>query len=64
MSKEKTGAIIILERNTTLDFIKNTGDITNILLSSQILETIFFKNSPLHDGAILIKNNYIIILRF
>ena len=59
MSKEKTGAIIILERNTTLDFIKNTGDITNILLSSQILETIFFKNSPLHDGAILIKNNYI-----
>ena len=41
MSKEKTGAIIILERNTTLDFIKNTGDITNILLSSQILETIF-----------------------
>ena len=63
MSKEKTGAIIILERNTNLDFIKNTGDFTNILLSSQILETIFFKNSPLHDGAILIKDNYIVATR-
>ena len=59
MSKEKTGAIIILERNNNLDFIKNTGDKSKIFLSSQILETIFFKNSPLHDGAIIIKNNYI-----
>ena len=42
MAQEKTGAIIILERNTNLDFVKNTGDITNIQLSPQILETIFF----------------------
>ena len=63
MSKEKTGAIIVLERNNNLDFIKNTGDDSNILLSSQILETIFFKNSPLHDGAIIIKDNYITATR-
>lgn len=63
MSKEKTGAIIILERNNNLDFVKNTGDNSKILLSSQILETIFFKNSPLHDGAIIIKNNYITATR-
>ena len=63
MSKEKTGAIIVLERNTNLDFTKSTGDLTNIFLSSQILETIFFKNSPLHDGAIVIKDNFITATR-
>ena len=63
MSKEKTGAIIILERNNNLDFVKNTGDNTSMFLSSQILETIFFKNSPLHDGAIVIKDNYITATR-
>ncbi|MFQ3351156.1 MAG: diadenylate cyclase [Candidatus Marivariicella framensis] len=63
MSKEKTGAIIILERNNNLDFVKNTGDNASMFLSSQILETIFFKNSPLHDGAIVIKDNYITATR-
>lgn len=63
MAKEKTGAIIVLEKENSLDFLKNTGDEANIELSSQILETIFFKNSPLHDGAIIIKNNYIIATR-
>ncbi|MBN09483.1 MAG: TIGR00159 family protein [Flavobacteriaceae bacterium] len=63
MAQEKTGAIIILERNTNLDFVKNTGDITNIQLSPQILETIFFKNGPLHDGGIIIKNNYVTATR-
>ena len=63
MANEKTGAIIVLERGNNLDFIKNTGDEANIELSTQILETIFFKNSPLHDGAIIIKNNQIIATR-
>ncbi len=63
MAKEKTGAIIVLEKENSLDFLKSTGDEANIELSSQILETIFFKNSPLHDGAIIIKNNYIIATR-
>ena len=63
MANEKTGAIIVLERGNNLDFIKNTGDDANIELSTQIIETIFFKNSPLHDGAIIIKDNQIIATR-
>lgn len=63
MANEKTGAIIVIERGNNLDFIKNTGDQANIELSAQILETIFFKNSPLHDGAIIIKDNQIIATR-
>ena len=59
MASDKTGAIIVLERENNLDFLKNTGDQANIEISAQILETIFFKNSPLHDGAIIVKNNFI-----
>ena len=59
MANEKTGAIIVLERENNLDFLHNTGDEANIELSGQILETIFFKNSPLHDGAVIVKNNFI-----
>ena len=46
MASDKTGAIIVIERSNSLDFLKNTGDRTQIELTSQILETIFFKNSP------------------
>lgn len=59
MAAEKTGAIIVLEKENSLDFLTSTGDEANIELSAQILETIFFKNSPLHDGAIIVKNNFI-----
>ncbi|MDG2396454.1 MAG: diadenylate cyclase CdaA [Flavobacteriaceae bacterium] len=63
MSKEKTGAIIIIERENNLEFIRNKVDENKIELSPQILETIFFKNSPLHDGAVIIKENSIIATR-
>ena len=59
MASEKTGAIIVLEKENNLDFLTTTGDEANIEVSSQILEAIFFKNSPLHDGAIIIKHNFI-----
>ncbi len=59
MANEKTGAIIVFERENNLDFLKSTGDEANIEISAQILETIFFKNSPLHDGAIIVNNNFI-----
>ena len=59
MASEKTGAIIVLERENSLEFVKETGEKTNIELSKGILETIFFKNSPLHDGAIILKGNFI-----
>jgi len=63
MAKEKTGAIIVLERSNSLDFVKSTGDSTSIRLSPQILESIFYKNSPLHDGAIIMKENTITATR-
>ena len=59
MGSSKTGALIVLERNNNLDFLVNTGDEMNIKVTQPILESIFFKNSPLHDGAIIIANNTI-----
>jgi uncharacterized protein (TIGR00159 family) len=63
MALTKTGALIVLERTHNLDFVKPTGDKMNAEISSPILESIFYKNSPLHDGAIIIKENYIIATR-
>ena len=63
MAKDRTGAIMVFERSNSLDFLRATGEATQIELSQSILETIFFKNSPLHDGAILIKDNQITATR-
>ncbi len=63
MGETKTGALIVFERTNNLDFVKNTGDSINAQVSMPLLESIFFKNSPLHDGAIIIKNNYITAAR-
>ena len=63
MGKTKTGALIIFERGQKLDFVTSTGDIMNIEVNRPILESIFYKNSPLHDGAIVIKDNTIIATR-
>lgn len=59
MSSSKTGALIVLERNNNLDFLANTGDEMNIKVTQPIIESIFFKNSPLHDGAIIIQDNIV-----
>ena len=63
MSKNKTGAIIVLKRTNTLDFILNEINLTQIRITPQVLESVFFKNSPLHDGAIIIENNTIVATR-
>lgn len=63
MSKNKTGAIIVLKRTNTLDFILNENNLTQIRITPQVLESVFFKNSPLHDGAIIIENNTIVATR-
>ncbi|MCB0444466.1 MAG: diadenylate cyclase CdaA [Gelidibacter sp.] len=57
MCASHTGALIVLQRNNSLDFVKNTGDAMNLEVNQPIIESIFFKNSPLHDGAIIIANN-------
>ena len=59
MSKNKTGAIIVIARNTDLKFYASTGDLMDADVSKRLIESIFFKNSPMHDGAIIIANNKI-----
>ncbi len=59
MGSSKTGALIVIERNNNLDFLVETGDDMKITVTQPILESIFFKNSPLHDGAIIISDNVI-----
>ena len=59
MSKTNTGALIVVERNNNLDFLINPSHRTSIKLNSSIIQSIFFKNSPLHDGAIIVEKNNI-----
>lgn len=63
MGRTKTGALIVFERGQKLDFVKSTGDTMNAEVNKPILESIFYKNSPLHDGAIIIKDNSIVATR-
>ena len=63
MSKTKTGALIVIERTNALDFLINTGDTMNALVNVAILESVFYKNSPLHDGALIIRDNNIVATR-
>ena len=63
MSAFKTGALIaISKRSDLMNFIR-TGDVINADTSSRLLESIFFKNSPLHDGAVIIKKDKIAAAR-
>jgi uncharacterized protein (TIGR00159 family) len=59
LKSNKTGALFVIERNNSLDFVRTTGDELNATISSPIIESIFFKNSPLHDGAVIIEGNFI-----
>ena len=63
MSKSKTGALIVFKRNNSLDFVKSTGDKMLMEINQPIIESIFYKNSPLHDGATLIEDNVITATR-
>ena len=63
MASSKTGALIILTNHSDLSFYIATGDKIESNLSARILENIFFKNSPLHDGAVIIDQNKIIAAR-
>ncbi|MBL0685191.1 diadenylate cyclase CdaA [Aquimarina mytili] len=63
MGKTNTGALIVIKRNTSLDFVKTSGDSMDILINTPILESVFYKNSPLHDGAMIIEDNHIVATR-
>jgi diadenylate cyclase len=59
-SRTLTGSIIVIARLSELIEQINTGEIINARISQPLLSTIFFKNTPLHDGAVIIKNNTIV----
>ena len=59
MSDIKQGALILIARKNNLDDIISTGVLVNADISNPLIENIFFKNSPLHDGAMIIRNNRI-----
>jgi len=59
MSRGKVGALIIIERNVPLDDIIVTGDQIDANVNQQLIENIFFKNAPLHDGAMIISKKRI-----
>lgn len=59
MSKDKTGAIIVLAKSSELKYYSNTGDTMNAEVSQRLIESIFFKNSPMHDGAVIVVDNRI-----
>ncbi len=54
MSRTSTGALIVIQGDIHLGLYEQTGEIINAEVSSRLLENIFFKNSPLHDGAVII----------
>ena len=59
MARLKCGALIIIERATPLDDIVETGDTVDARINQRLIENIFFKNSPLHDGAMVISGKRI-----
>jgi len=60
LSKIKTGALMIIEQQTGLQDIANTGIRLDAEISAALLENIFVENTPLHDGAIIIRNDRIL----
>lgn len=60
MSKSKTGALIVIAQSMPLEIYEKTGDRINAEINTRLIENIFFKNSPLHDGAMIIEHNRIV----
>lgn len=59
MGRAKTGALIVIEQNVKLDEYERTGIVIDSVLSSQLLINIFEHNTPLHDGAVIVRGNRI-----
>lgn len=59
MSQLYTGALIVFARKNNLNMVQETGDLLKARVSSRLIETIFFKNSPMHDGAMVVVNGRI-----
>ena len=59
LAKSKTGALIVIQREVALTAYIHTGEMFNADVNTRLIENIFFKNSPLHDGAMIIVDNEI-----
>ncbi|QZE13186.1 diadenylate cyclase CdaA [Halosquirtibacter laminarini] len=63
MGATRTGVLIAIQRKANLNEYVETGELIQAKLSKELLKTIFFKNSPLHDGAVIIHKNTIVSAR-
>lgn len=63
MGETRTGALIVLTHRSSMEFVVETGDIIDARISRRLIENLFFKNSPLHDGAMVISNDRIVAAR-
>ena len=63
MSETNTGALIVLARTSSMEFVIETGDVIDARINRRLIENLFFKNSPLHDGAMVIANDRIVAAR-
>jgi len=63
MSKSKTGALIVISKKSELNVYADTGDMLNAETTSRLIESIFNKSSPLHDGALIISHDKVLAAR-
>lgn len=63
MAEHKTGALIVLPHENRIDHIIETGDRIDAAIHRRLIMNLFFKNSPLHDGAVIIMDNHIVAAR-
>ncbi|MBR5860735.1 MAG: diadenylate cyclase CdaA [Bacteroidaceae bacterium] len=60
MAQQKVGALIVVQRGDSLEDIISTGEVLNADVSQRLIEAVFFKNAPLHDGAMVVKDGRIV----
>lgn len=63
MSDTKTGALVVIGQHSNLQIYIDTGDVVDSVIDARLIETIFFKNTPLHDGAMIISEGRIVAAR-
>lgn len=63
MAHEKCGALIVIQRSNPLKYYVETGDVIDAVVSKRLLMNLFFKNSPLHDGAVIISKDRVVAAR-
>jgi len=63
MSESRTGALIVLAKSSSLEYVIESGDRLDARISRRLIENIFFKNAPMHDGAMVIASEKIVAAR-